>query len=55
MEEDRKKAGKERRLLREEGQSKASDEDGTENTLTVVQLYFAVSIIHWHYGRDIGI
>lgn len=35
------KAGKERRLLREEEVSpKASDEDGTENTLTVVQLLF---------------
>ncbi len=41
LEEDRKKLEKERRLLREEEVSpKASDEDGTENTLTVVQLLF---------------
>ena len=41
LEEDRKKLEKERRLLREEAVSpKASDEDGTENTLTVVQLLF---------------
>ena len=41
VEEDRKKLEKERRLLREEEVSpKASDEDGTENTLTVVQLLF---------------